>query len=122
VTRPTHPVVDRVDDRAVPHTGGVGDDTQGTTAGTGTGAPPPEAPWWRQLWGVPVVVALEVPLILVLASANDLSAAQAALTVLVISGGTTVASGAAWLLRREEERAERMSRAIAYQERTESAL
>jgi hypothetical protein len=99
----------------------MGDDAPGTTTVTAAGAPPPEAPWWRQLWGVPVVVALEIPLVLVLASANDLSATQAALTVLVISGGTTVASGAAWLLRREEERAERMARAIADQERTESA-
>lgn len=105
----------------------MGDDTERVEgSGAGREARPaaaklPDAPWWQRLTGVGLVVALEIPLVLVLASANDLSTAQAALTVLVISGGTTLASGAAFLLRREEERAERLARAAAVQERAEGA-
>jgi hypothetical protein len=105
----------------------MGDDTERDEgSGTGREARPaasklPDAPWWQRMMGVGLVVALEIPLVLVLASANDLSTTQALLTVLVISGGTTLASGAAFLLRREEERAERLARAATLQERAEGA-
>jgi len=112
----------------VTHTDGMGDETErdevsdAGQAARRAAAKLPESPWWQRLMGVGLVVALEVPLILVLASANDLSTTHAILTVLVISGGTTLASGAAFLLRREEERADRMARAAAVQERAEGAL
>lgn len=64
-----------------------------------------DPPGWRRLAGVPLVVALEVPLVLALGSANDLSGAQTGLALLLIAGGTAAASGSAVLLRREEEQA-----------------
>jgi hypothetical protein len=67
--------------------------------------PGTDRPGWRRLVGVPLVVALEVPLVLVLGSANDLSGAQTGLALLLIAGGTAAASGSAVLLRREEEQA-----------------
>ncbi|HEY8548144.1 MAG TPA: hypothetical protein VIL36_23965 [Acidimicrobiales bacterium] len=96
-------------------------------AGTDDGRParptaaatPPDDGWRPRLVGLGILVALEVPLILLLASANGLSAGQAVLTVLVISGGTALATAAAFLLRREEEQVERLARAAALRERAE---